>query len=123
MSDQGTRISASPSTSQSNRMVMRAIRLIVELRLWEIVDGVATGSPGRHRRDLIKRLAGRHGFIGPNTRAPRIACEAVEGFVGSELMFLQDRDAVGNVAVINVHRIDLAETIECGVGFTGHIER
>src|SRR6202041_513905 len=116
MSDQGTRISASPSTSQSSKIVMRAIRLIVGLRLWEIVAGVATGSPCMPCRVLIERLSGGRGFIARNT-------QVTKGFRSPALVLLQGRDAVGNGPVIVVHGIDLAESIQSGVRFAGHIER
>src|SRR5277367_175514 len=42
---------------------------------------------------------------------------------GSWSAFLKGRNVIGHVAIVNVHRIDLAETIEgCG-RFTSHFER
>ena len=38
-------------------------------------------------------------------------------------MLLQRGDAVGNVAVINIHRINLAEAVERRVGLARHVER
>src|ERR1700690_3806667 len=39
-----------------------------------------------------------------------------------KLVVLQRGDAVRNVAVIDIHRINLAETIECFVGLSGHLQ-
>src|SRR5579863_6309436 len=108
MSDQGTRISASPSTSQRNRMMMRATRLIVELGLWEIIAAVATVSRVPHA-----------GLQRPSWNGMRRG----SGEYGRRLVLLQRSDAVGNVAVINVHRINLTEAIERRVGLAGRVQR
>jgi hypothetical protein len=39
-----------------------------------------------------------------------------------ELMFLECGNAVGNIAIINVHRVDLTEAVERCTSLAGHVK-
>src|SRR5271155_2988443 len=92
MSDQGTSISARPSSSQTSSHTTRNKRFIIGLGLWEIPFGVATASGGSRR-------------------------------LSRELVLLQFGDSIGNVAIVDIHCVDLAETIERLFRFAGIFKR
>jgi hypothetical protein len=89
MSDQGTRISVNPSSSQTISMAIRRRRCSIRIELWEIIAKLATRAPIAVWRTLV---------------------------------MLQRGDAVGHVAVIDIHRIDLEKTIERLIGLPSHLK-
>src|SRR5580692_4251500 len=115
MSDHGTRISISPSSSQSRSNTTRRSRVIGEAKIMgdyrgsgNSLTGIVTDAVAKVRNACRPRTSrGSWYFLGKNRG----------------LMLLQRHNAVGYVAVVYICGVNLPEAIQRRVGFARGLKR